>query len=103
MYALFGTFLADSLYSRMLRSMNKNLRLNQQATTQVLNDLILAGLVERSVIQDGEAGRKNLGVAFTEDGLKMVAHYAKGLGSIRNPTKRKIQAFNALLVISVLS
>jgi hypothetical protein len=77
--------------------MNKNIRLNQKATVQILDDLMHAGFIKSTVLKDGTFGRKSLRTSFTKDGTKMVASYAKALRSIRNPTKRKVEAFNSLL------
>jgi hypothetical protein len=77
--------------------MNKNIRLNQKAAIQVLDDLIQAGFIKRTILKDRPLSLKSLHTAWTKDGTDMVASYANAFRAIRKPTKRNIDAFNYIL------
>lgn len=78
---------------------SKELRLNHKAYMEVTDDLIRARFIKRRVLMDRKIeGTFDLHFSWTRDGTNIIANYAEVLVSVRNPTKRKIQALNALLV-----
>jgi hypothetical protein len=83
--------------------MNKETKLNQKATAQVVDDLIRAKLVKFTIVKDEGRGLVSRHVTFTEEGTKMIAAYVKGFKVLRNPTKRKVEAFNDFLSLQALS
>jgi hypothetical protein len=81
--------------------MNKNIKLNRNATTFVIERLMKAGFINESLREDRAAsGGGRLTINWTQKGTRMVSSYAEALYSIGNPSKRKIDAFHALLARS---
>ena len=83
--------------------MNKETQLNQKATAQVVDDLIRAKLVKFTLVKDESGGRISRHVTFTKEGTEMIAGYVEGFKVLRNPTKRKVDAFNDFLSLQALN
>ena len=78
--------------------MSKDKRLYQKAMVQVVDDLIRAGFIKRSVVKDEARGRKSLTIVMTKHRTRMVQGYATALRAIQKPSGRKIDAFNGFLL-----
>jgi hypothetical protein len=82
--------------------MNKETKLNQKVAAQVVDDLIRAKMVKFTIVKDEGRGLVSRHVTFTKDGTEMIAGYVKGFKVLRNPTKRKVEAFNDFLSLQAL-
>lgn len=84
--------------------MDKNVKLSRKATISVVEHLMTAGFIKRSLRDEGAvAGGGRLTVDWTQKGARLIVRYAEALYSIGTPSKRKIEAFHDLLARSAVN
>ena len=69
---------------------------------RIIDDLVRSRFAKGWGTQDGAFGLKSRAIAWSKDGTELIACYANALRTIRNPTKRKVEMFNALLVTEAI-
>jgi DNA-binding PadR family transcriptional regulator len=76
---------------------NDEIRLNQQALFDVLDDLRRAGFIDSFVIHEGGFRIEETKITLTKRGQELIAIYADAFGGLGDYDQRNIKMFDRLL------
>jgi DNA-binding PadR family transcriptional regulator len=79
---------------------DNEIRLNQQALFDVLDDLRRSGFIEGVVIKEGSVRVEEAKITLTEAGRQLIVEYARAFGCLGDYDKRHIEFLSEFLSVS---